>query len=482
MKKHGSFLKETANNKLPNATESTFNPQNYLTPGELLDLGRAMFQVTEHGNAGGPQDLLAGYTYLGQFIDHDITRLSISGSDPHPNPPTQIKNLETYQLDLSSLYGSGFSDPDLARVGDSAYLELSPVLDEDGRIHKDQLDDLPRKDNLEAKIPDLRNDENLLVAQLHVLFTKIHNQLVHSLGDEKSAEERFQIAKVTLISCYQRIVINDYLKNILLPEVWDYYFGSTESGMKFPVFWANKEKKRVIPLEFSGAVFRFGHGMVRTTYQLNQQIDDISLNDLFTLTGKGKLAENTHLPKKFLVNWDFFFKTSKAQKAFTIRPTVKINIPGEEWPFNLLTVRNLIRSYQLRLPTAQTLINQISKKLPKDCPLKKKLQPLEKNFLELPALYIERFMARPDELYKATPLWFYVLAEVSGYQAFLYAEDPCIEIKYTLGPLGSIVVAETFANILNAGKQECPASNLDEVNSMFDLINLFEKREIEWQI
>lgn len=48
----------------------------------------------------------AGFTYLGQFIDHDIT------FDPTPMPdrrrdPHAIVNFRTPRFDLDSLYGSG---------------------------------------------------------------------------------------------------------------------------------------------------------------------------------------------------------------------------------------------------------------------------------------------------------------------------------------------------------------------------------------
>ncbi|MDQ5834895.1 MAG: peroxidase, partial [Actinomycetota bacterium] len=48
----------------------------------------------------------AGFTYLGQFIDHDIT------FDPTPLPeqrrdPHALVNFRTPRYDLDSLYGSG---------------------------------------------------------------------------------------------------------------------------------------------------------------------------------------------------------------------------------------------------------------------------------------------------------------------------------------------------------------------------------------
>ena len=40
----------------------------------------------------------------------------------------------------------------------------------------DGVDDLPRRDDGTAVIGDARNDENLILARLHVLFLKFHNR------------------------------------------------------------------------------------------------------------------------------------------------------------------------------------------------------------------------------------------------------------------------------------------------------------------
>ena len=51
----------------------------------------------------------AGFTYLGQFIDHDLTR----NLDPLPTSsvdPTTLKNFRTAAFDLDSVYGQGPTD------------------------------------------------------------------------------------------------------------------------------------------------------------------------------------------------------------------------------------------------------------------------------------------------------------------------------------------------------------------------------------
>ena len=56
-------------------------------------------------------DIPAGYTYLGQFIDHDITFDPVS-SLRRQNDPDVLHNFRTPRFDLDSLYGRGpHNDP-----------------------------------------------------------------------------------------------------------------------------------------------------------------------------------------------------------------------------------------------------------------------------------------------------------------------------------------------------------------------------------
>src|SRR5205823_5524540 len=74
----------------------------------LIELGKAMAEddamVSDPGRDN--KAVPAGFTYLGQFIDHDIT------FDPTPIPeqktdPLALHNFRTPKLDLDSVYGTG---------------------------------------------------------------------------------------------------------------------------------------------------------------------------------------------------------------------------------------------------------------------------------------------------------------------------------------------------------------------------------------
>ena len=77
-----------------------------ITPAQepgLIALGDSMRDPKERAGKWTPR---IGYTYFGQFIDHDITydRTDIDG--PYSDPET-TQNSRTAYLDLDSLYGGG---------------------------------------------------------------------------------------------------------------------------------------------------------------------------------------------------------------------------------------------------------------------------------------------------------------------------------------------------------------------------------------
>jgi hypothetical protein len=55
---------------------------------------------------GDNANVPAGYTYLGQFIDHDIT-FDTTALQEIIVDPLAVRNFRTPMLDLDSLYGSG---------------------------------------------------------------------------------------------------------------------------------------------------------------------------------------------------------------------------------------------------------------------------------------------------------------------------------------------------------------------------------------
>src|SRR5262249_54037851 len=221
-------------------------------------------------NAGIP----AGYTYLGQFIDHDITFDPASSLQQH-NDPDALVDFRTPRLDLDALYGRGPADQPYMYIGNKfrlgrALLELD---------HPTKVRDLPRfadpNDPQEAKralIGDKRNDENVIVAQLHAALLQFHNKLV----DANPAASFTDIQRLVRWH-YQWIVVNDFLTTICGKGVWKDilpHLGKNQPIWKTPpqfIFYKWREAP-FMPVEFSAAAYRFGHSMVRPIYRLNTRL------------------------------------------------------------------------------------------------------------------------------------------------------------------------------------------------------------------
>ena len=105
----------------------------------------------------------------------DTTPLNARHSDPD-----RILNFRTPRLDLDSVYGRG--------LGDQPYLYEHFQKGKDkgkptgrmlvGKVDCTNLHDLPRNSEGRALIGDMRNDENVIVSQIHLAFLLAHNTLV----------------------------------------------------------------------------------------------------------------------------------------------------------------------------------------------------------------------------------------------------------------------------------------------------------------
>jgi hypothetical protein len=162
-------------------------------PDEALEeLGQAMTSALPEDPALNNSDIPAGFTYLGQFIDHDITRDETEGF-PLIDDPELIRQGRRVTLDLDSLYGQGpkrqpeLYDPNFHRS--RARFRLGPTTPTPDVGSTPLPNDLPRRPNREALIPDDRNDENTIVAQTHVAFLKFHNKVMATVAQAEGDDD-----------------------------------------------------------------------------------------------------------------------------------------------------------------------------------------------------------------------------------------------------------------------------------------------------
>src|SRR4051812_48364695 len=172
--------------------------------GAMVESRPAMSDVSD-SSEGDNLAVPAGFVYLGQFIDHDMTRdttpLGARKVDPHG-----ITNFDTPFFDLGSIYGGGpRTDPQL-------YDPASP-----GRMLLDSHDgvlDLPRQPDGTAIIGDPRDDENLIICQLQIAFLQLHNAF---LAEGRSFADAQQQTRWH----FQWVIVHDFLPHIVGQELVD---------------------------------------------------------------------------------------------------------------------------------------------------------------------------------------------------------------------------------------------------------------------
>ena len=205
--------------------------------------------------------LFAGFTFIGQFIDHDIT-FDNTPLDLQLADPDATVNFRTPRYDLDSVYGRGpAQEPQFYDPADRDKLLVT--------TNVNGVEDMPRDGN-RAIIPEPRNDENLIIVQLHKAVAQFHNQIVdyaRSVGIRP--EWVFETARRLTRWHYQWAVTHDFLPRF----VGDGLVGTNgtvykEVTGKPPVINlgyykpTNRDGRPFMPVEFAVAAYRFGHSII----------------------------------------------------------------------------------------------------------------------------------------------------------------------------------------------------------------------------
>lgn len=422
----------------------------------LIELGLAM--ETEQDVVTDPNSsIAAGYTYLGQFIDHDITFDKTVLDRAGSADPDAIANNRTPSLDLDSLYGGGPAISPQLYESDGARLRVGLCIesrDGDDRIVPAIPNDLPRE-NRKAVIADPRNDENLAIAQLHLAFIKFHNSFVEevrSASPALSSDQVFRRAREETVRHYQRIVLRDFLPRIIDPNAIQQVLLNGHSIY-------DPSRHHLVPVEFSAAAYRFGHSMVRPVYDWNRvfhqhegAVAPATLELLFEFTQFSGSApgdelpffgQGEALPSNWAVDWRLMFDidenpppetfvVNRARKMDTNLALALKSLPeflgmGLADPALLsLASRNLLRGRLLELPHGLQVADAI---IATGLPHEKLTLDQLRSGPHGPTL--ERM-----GLLETPPLWYYILRE-----AELNGGEP-------LGPVGSRILAETLVALI----------------------------------
>jgi hypothetical protein len=392
---------------------------------------------------GGASRIPAGFTYLGQFIDHDLTFDKTNVMLGANVTPAQLLQGRSPGLDLDSLYGGGPADPVSAKFyeADGLHLKLGKTVAADGIPAKDGFD-LPRgagstaAQKRKAVIPDHRNDENLAVAQTHLAFIRFHNRVVDTLPASVPPSQRFAQARELVTKHYQWMIRTDYLPRVCAPGVVSNVF---DQGRKAFEVGVPATDVPTMPIEFSVAAFRLGHAMIRRAYSWNKIFDGgsgtLDLLFLFSATG-GNLGGLQRLPSNWIADFRRLYDFKEANKPGLAVPEGKFNramridttlvdplrnLPTGAFggpaaplddPTRNLAFRNLTRARMVKLATGQQMATFLKNKGVNLTKLTRVQIRHGRNGADVDSLTA----AQRDALLTNTPLWFYVLreAELNG--------------------------------------------------------------------
>jgi hypothetical protein len=399
--------------------------------------------------------MTAGSTFLGQFIDHDITfdQTSTLGV---PHNPLISPNTRTPALDLDSVFGGGPGlRPNL--YVENADGSVGPKLKiGTGGVHED----VPRVANGDgtytALLGDPRNDESVIIAGLHCAHILFYNRVLDDLreldlrrfpsarrGDRRNAYVRFLIAREVTLWHYQWLLVNEHLLQIAGHAIVNHVLRKGNRLYQPP------PRDAFMPIEFAGAAYRFGHSMVRPSYRANftsgtGDSTSPTANPFFALLfdptepdfsdpvahDRADLLGGYPASRRY-IGWQTFFDLGDGQvknnkKIDTTISSVLFKLPlpaiapHTQTSPSVLPQRNLLRQLTWGLPSGQAIARAIG-------------APAlgASDLADIGGVYAP-FAA-------STPLWYYILAEAKALGGGLH-----------LGPVGGRIVTETLIGLLRA--------------------------------
>lgn len=395
-----------------------WEPRGQTEAEKIAAIGEIAAQMDESkanpGETGDNPGIPSGYTYFGQFVDHDLT-FDPRSSLQKFNDPDNLDDFRTPAFDLDCLYGRGRADQPYLYNDDGSF-----------RIGKSAgQDDLPRYEKT-ALIGDKRNDENTFVSQIQLTFLKFHNAVLKTTGGN------FDEAQRIVRWHYQWVVIHDWLKRLCGKELVDAMLNGGSVNLSFYKY----ERYPFMPVEFSVAAYRVGHSMIRGRYSITGGVTNPTFKPEDVVGETADFRGFKPLPANWTIQWHRFFdfsgepgvepshlQLSRKLDRFLTGPLVNMpkvignpdDVPAP-LPFSrALAMRNLMRGWRLSLPSGQAVAARMG--------------------------VAETKVPSAPEL----PLWRYILEEAQLDQNGL-----------RLGEVGGRIVAETFIGLLDAD----PASYL----------------------
>ncbi|HEY2320605.1 MAG TPA: heme peroxidase family protein [Solirubrobacteraceae bacterium] len=446
----------------------------------LKRLGRAMVS-SEDPPKDGPDNEESGfpaaYTYLGQFIDHDLTFDPVS-SLARQDDPDALVDFRTPRFDLDDVYGRGPDDQPYLYSGGRTFL-LGRPLTGGGLGTVLSARDLPRSNGSggdpsshRAIIGEPRNDENVIVSQFQGLMLRFHN-VVATRNPGMAFAEVQRLVRFH----YQWVVLNDFLPTVVsksvLAQVLPHVVTGTNVIVDPPTVDFFDPGNPIMPLEFSAAAYRFGHSMIRPAYRLNDEIAPLPIFAFPSAPNAPALGGFTEFPSQWAIDWGRFIdlearpygnpaeagaagssgnlqRTQLAYKIDTslVDPLKDLPLRVASDPPPSLPARNLLRGWRLRLPSGQAVARAMGLAPMADADIK--IGKFTGDPADIKGSILDPTLGGPAFAGNC-PLWTYVLAETQAVDIPFATTDGTQTISSRrLGPVGGRIVAETFAGLMLA--------------------------------
>lgn len=435
----------------------------------LADLAQGMLDPDPHSSEGDNPAMPAGYSFLGQFIAHD---LSLGGG-----------------LNLSAFYGGGprrsprlYQPAQGQATGRSNRFRIGLTLPGAGA---GQPADLPRTGTGAALIEDRRNDQSLPLAQMQLLFMRFHNAVIDRLQQDRpdlTGPSQFAEARRIVTWHYQWIALFDWAACLIGPDL---------------IPWALEERAALLAgapsdqhlAEVTYALLPLIQATLRDRYRYNAQLwqrggadGTVPMRLLASYTGQGggicgprggpgqglpviagpdRLAA---LPAAAVIDWRLFFDLDgtvlpdAARRIKPCLPPVVYRPMGRPGPQGLWPLAVLRQGAALGLPSGQDAARAAG-------------------VTRLCAGDLHFGTGRRAAVSKsATPLWAYLLCEADQ-----------VHQGTSLGPLGAKLLTEALIGAMRgdaagflrqrqAWRPELPA-DLEGSFTMGDLIRFTEQAD-----
>jgi hypothetical protein len=470
-------------------------------PAKAREILTALYSLLPMGSNDPNTRIPAGYTYLLQFVAHDLVDTNIPfWAAAEAGVPS--RNMRDEPLALDTLYGGGPTicpmafEPAGMMPDSRIHLRLGQILDAD-RLGLTGA--CPYRDTARLKVPnappegepddasqvflaDVRNDSSTLLGQIIVLFSIVHNAVATKLAT-LGPQQRFAHASTAVRTMYYAIIRNDLMKLLLHEPVYNTLNARKADSNDW--LWHG----RGIPLEFSHGAYRVGHAMVRPFYKFNVDADTFPIASVLQGPIPGEDVRSP-LPSTWIVEWANFFAlggTPNYSLKLSIHQQLPLDYPGLFNPVaanspDHMTLRDWLSAANARTARIDVLIQAAGQHYPDlkfldGAAIQQWLTEVTQSSLgtaDAKTIVTQNAALLATDL----PLPLYVLLESQRDSTIVGAH---------LGPLGSIIVGETIfrrlvteeaklASQLPAAKQALGPdwASIQSITSMPDLVRLAE--------